>query len=129
MATTPNPDNTDARTKTADDTAEMGRAVIYVRVSSAAQVNKGNDPEGYSIPAQRAACIRKAESLGAIVVDEYVDAAQSARSAARPRLQAMLERLNRDRDIDYVIVHKVDRLARNRVDDVSINLAIRQAGA
>ena len=29
----------------------------------------------------------------------------------------------------YVIVHKVDRLARNRADDVAINLAIQQAGA
>lgn len=28
-----------------------------------------------------------------------------------------------------MIVHKVDRLARNRVDDVEINLAIRAAGA
>jgi site-specific DNA recombinase len=31
--------------------------------------------------------------------------------------------------VKYVIVHKVDRLARNRADDVAINLAIRQAGA
>jgi DNA invertase Pin-like site-specific DNA recombinase len=31
--------------------------------------------------------------------------------------------------VDYVIVHKVDRLARNRADDVAITLAIRQAGA
>jgi hypothetical protein len=31
--------------------------------------------------------------------------------------------------VKYVIVHKVDRLARNRADDVAINLAIHQAGA
>jgi DNA invertase Pin-like site-specific DNA recombinase len=41
----------------------------------------------------------------------------------------MLERLTRERDVDYVIVHKVDRLARNRADDVTINLAITEAGA
>lgn len=40
----------------------------------------------------------------------------------------MLDRLGRG-DIDYVIVHKVDRLARNRADDVEIVMAIRQAGA
>lgn len=31
--------------------------------------------------------------------------------------------------VDYVIVHKVDRLARNRADDVTINLAIQKSGA
>lgn len=30
---------------------------------------------------------------------------------------------------DYVLVHKVDRLARNRVDDVEITMAIKKAGA
>lgn len=34
-----------------------------------------------------------------------------------------------DGAIQYVIVHKVDRLARNRVDDVEINVAIRKTGA
>jgi site-specific DNA recombinase len=33
------------------------------------------------------------------------------------------------RDVGYVIVHKVDRLARSRVDDVAIGLAIHKAGA
>ena len=64
-----------------------------------------------------------------MVVDEYIDAGESARSADRPQLQAMLERLTRERDIDLVIVHKVDRLARNRTDDVAINVVIRDAGA
>ena len=31
--------------------------------------------------------------------------------------------------VDLVIVHKIDRLARNRADDVAITLAIREAGA
>ena len=35
----------------------------------------------------------------------------------------------KDNRVKYVIVHKVDRLARNRADDVAINMAIRQAGA
>ena len=30
-------------------------AVIYLRVSSSGQVNRGTDPEGYSIPGQREA--------------------------------------------------------------------------
>ena len=31
-------------------------------------------------------------------------------------------------DVDYVIVHKLDRLARNRADDVEINRAFDEAG-
>jgi site-specific DNA recombinase len=105
------------------------RAVVYLRVSTASQVHTDRDAEGFSIPAQREACYRKAETLGATVSDEYTDAGESARKSDRPALQAMLNRLKTDGDIDYVIVHKVDRLARNRADDVTINLAIREAGA
>jgi site-specific DNA recombinase len=111
-----------------ETTAGLKRAVIYLRVSTTQQASRDGDPEGYSIPAQREACQRQAHDLDAIVVDEYVDAGESARSADRPQLQAMLQRLA-DGDIDYVIVHKVDRLARSREDDVMINLTIQQAGA
>ncbi|MDZ7733875.1 MAG: recombinase family protein [Acidimicrobiia bacterium] len=105
------------------------RAVVYLRVSSAGQVHTDRDAEGLSIPAQREACYRKAEAIGAQVVEEYVDAGESARQSDRPALQRMLLRLTEERDIDFVIVHKVDRLARNRADDVSINVAIRESNA
>jgi site-specific DNA recombinase len=105
-----------------------GRAVIYVRVSSTQQADKDYDPEGFSIPAQREACTRKAESLGLQVVEEYVDRGESAKTANRAGLQALLKRLE-EGDITHVIVHKVDRLARNRADDVAIVMKIRGAGA
>jgi predicted site-specific integrase-resolvase len=105
------------------------RAVIYLRVSTAGQVHTDRDAEGLSIPAQREACYRKAEAIGAKVVEEYIDAGESARKSDRPALQRMLKRLSEEGDVDCVIVHKVDRLARNRADDVTINLAIREAGA
>ena len=41
----------------------------------------------------------------------------------------MLAHLAEHGDVDYVIVHKVDRLARNRADDVQIQLGIERAGA
>ncbi len=107
----------------------LKRAVVYLRVSTARQAHKDGEEEGYSLPAQREACARKAESLGAVVVDEYIDAGASARSADRPRLQALLTRLRDDRDVDYVIVHKVDRLARNMADQVAINLTLQKANA
>jgi len=110
------------------ETDPGGRAVIYIRVSSAQQANKDYDPEGFSIPAQREACLRKAENLGLQVVEEYVDKGESAKTANRAGLQALLKRLE-ERDITHVIVHKVDRLARNRADDVAIVMKIRGAGA
>src|SRR5439155_24901530 len=66
--------------------------------------------------------------VNAIVVKEYVEAGESATSANREKLQQMLRDLKTQR-IDFVIVHKIDRLARNRADDVEINAAIAQAGA
>ncbi len=105
------------------------RAAIYLRVSSAQQANVDYDPEGFSIPAQREACARKAASLEAEVVAEYIDRGESAKTADRPDLKRMLARLATEKDIDLVIVHKVDRLARNRADDVTIAMHIRSAGA
>ncbi|MHB1341018.1 MAG: recombinase family protein [Coriobacteriia bacterium] len=102
-------------------------AVSYLRVSTRDQAYKGGEAEGFSIPAQREANKHKAASLGAIVVKEFVDRGESAKTTQRPELQRMLEYVA-DTDVDYVIVHKVDRLARNREDDVEINRALGQAG-
>ena len=103
------------------------RALIYLRVSTKEQATTGGSAEGFSIPAQREACKRKAASLGAVVDEEFVDAGESARSKNRPELQRMLKYVDSE-SVDYVIVHKVDRLARNRADDVEIGLALKNAG-
>lgn len=107
---------------------EGATAVIYLRVSTKEQAVKGGEAEGFSIPAQREACKRKAESLQAVVVEEFADRGESAKTADRPDLQRLLKFVA-EQPVKYVIVHKVDRLARNRADDVAINLALQQAGA
>ena len=72
---------------------------------------------------------KKAMSMGAIVGKEFVDRGASAKSADRPQLQAMLEYVKENADrVDYVIVHKVDRLARNRDDDSDIMRVLRECG-
>ncbi len=53
-------------------------AVSYLRVSTKEQAEKGGKDEGFSIPAQRDANHRKAEQLGAVVIEEFVDAGESA---------------------------------------------------
>lgn len=102
-------------------------AVSYLRVSTKEQASKGGRDEGFSIPAQREANLRKARELNAIITEEFVDAGESARKADRPELMRMIEYV-KTHQVAYCIVHKVDRLARNRADDVTIHLALKEAG-
>jgi site-specific DNA recombinase len=104
------------------------RAVIYLRVSTKKQVSKDDDPDGYSLPAQREACERKAETLDAEVVEVFVDRGESAKTADRREFQRMLAFVKEAKDIDYVILDKVDRFARNRRDDANILFELRSVG-
>jgi Resolvase, N terminal domain len=99
------------------------RCVIYLRVSTKEQADKG-----LSIPAQRQACVRHVRDQGWELIDEYSDRGESARTADRPQLQALLARLQHDGDIDAVVVHKLDRLARNMEDHVAIRALLRRRG-
>lgn len=85
-------------------------AIIYLRVPTARQAAKNCEAEGYSIPAQRTACIKKARDMGTAMSEEYVDAGASARSADRHGLQQMLARLadSSQPRVDLVVVHKLD---------------------
>ena len=109
-------------------TGSRKRAVIYLRVSTAKQADKDVDPEGYSIPAQRDACLYKARELGAEVVDTYIDRGASAKTANRPQFQVMIGRIKELRDVDYVILDKVNRFARNRRDDANVLFELNAAG-
>ena len=104
------------------------RCVLYLRVSTREQAEKGEGTEGLSIPAQREACTRHVRDAGWMLTDEYVDRGESARSADRPALKDMLARIAGDRDIDAVVVHKIDRLARNMEDHVAIRALLRRRG-
>src|SRR5690606_9367571 len=87
-------------------------AISYLRVSTREQASKGGTEEGFSIPAQRDAVRRKADQLGAAIVEEFVDAGASAKSTDRPDLMRMIQYVKTNK-VAYCIVHKVDRLARN----------------
>ncbi len=105
------------------------RAVLYLRVSSRGQLETDYDDDGLSIAAQRERCVQKAAEYGAAVVDEYIERAESAKTNQRPELNVMLRRIKEQRDIDYVILWKVDRFARNRRDDANMLFEIELAGA
>lgn len=117
-------------TPTVTPTATTKRAAIYLRVSTPRQARKNNEAEGYSIPQQREYCQRRARELGAEIVHEYVDAGESARGSDREGLQAMLADMqsgDADRGFDYIIVHKLDRLIRDRADDMALLIAMKKA--
>jgi site-specific DNA recombinase len=105
------------------------RAVLYLRVSSRDQLETDYDDDGLSIGAQRERATQKATEYHAAVVDEYIERAESAKTDHRPALTAMLRRIKDQRDVDYVIVWKVDRFARNRRDDANMLFEIELAGA
>ena len=100
--------------------------LIYLRVSTKEQAQT-NEPEGYSIAAQRKACTKYVQEKGWTLVDEYTDRGESARSAHRPMLQEMLKRVKEDKSINAVVVHKIDRLARNLKDHVEITATLQKA--
>jgi site-specific DNA recombinase len=99
----------------------VSRAVLYMRVSSKEQL------EGYSLDAQREAGIKYIADHGWELVDEYEDRAETARTARRKDFQRMLQELE-DNRIDYLVVHKSDRFARNKLDHFVTKDLLRKRG-
>lgn len=82
----------------------------YLRVSTEEQANSG-----LGLEAQRETIQRYADAHGWDVI-WYVDEGLSAKSLDRPQLQAALTRLHvlpKRRDIDGIVVAKLDRLSRS----------------
>lgn len=104
----------------------MAPAVSYLRVSTKDQATRNGLEEGLSIPAQREAAQRKAEQLGAVIIKEFIEPGESAKTAQRRALQEMLDYATTT-PVQYCIINKVDRLARNRLDDAMIHAALREA--
>src|SRR6266508_2598901 len=90
--------------------------ILYARVSTDKQAEKE-----LSIPAQLQAMRDYARQQGWTVVDEFTEPGASAKTAARPQLQRLLARVGtHEVDVDVVLVHKIDRLARNVYDHAMI---------
>ncbi|MDT5370275.1 MAG: site-specific recombinase, partial [Mycobacterium sp.] len=95
------------------------QAVLYLRVSSKRQMDTAVDidPDGNSIATQREVSTRKAGSLSATVVQEFVEPGVSASTIEkRQAFQAMLVFLRENPDVRYVIVYARSRAFRNYID-------------
>ena len=94
------------------------RAVAYARFSSDMQRSE-------SIDAQIRAIKKYAKDNKMIVIGNYIDLAKSGKNADRPQFQRMI-RESKNGSYDLIIVHKLDRFARNRYDSVMYRHELKQ---
>jgi DNA invertase Pin-like site-specific DNA recombinase len=95
-------------------------ALLYARVSTDKQAD-------LSIPAQLEAMRAYAHQHHWLVAEEFVEPGASAKTTERPALQRLLARVrNTKLRTDIVLVHKIDRLARNVYDHATIKALLKQ---
>lgn len=94
--------------------------VIYARYSSENQSEE-------SITAQIRACTEYCVRNGHDVVNHYIDRAMTARSDKRPAFQQMIADA-RNHQFQAVVVHKLDRFSRDRLDHAIYRQELRKAG-
>ena len=107
-----------------DSTITSVQAVIYARVSSAAQMKRGD-----GIGSQLTRCKEYARYKGLEVIQTFQDDA-SGSLANRPGMQAMLAFLNANRGPEpiTVIIDDISRLARGIEAHLQLRTAIGEAG-
>ncbi|MCL2077504.1 MAG: recombinase family protein [Oscillospiraceae bacterium] len=94
------------------------KAVIYARYSSEQQTEN-------SIEGQIRECKEYAERHNMKVVTAYIDRALSAKSDDRPEFQRMI-RDSAKNNFDVVLVWKLDRFARNRLDSSTYRAILKR---
>jgi DNA invertase Pin-like site-specific DNA recombinase len=100
------------------------RVACYARCSSEKQAEKE-----LSIPAQLKALRAYAGQKGWNIVSEYVDEAESARTADRPQFNEMLSAARlKNKPFEAVLVWKLSRFTRNREDSIIYKSLLRKRG-
>ena len=95
--------------------------IIYCRYSSEQQ------RDNMSIEAQKHACIEFAAKQGWQILKVYVDEARSGSSDDRAAFQEMISYALKN-PVHYILVHKLDRFARNRYDSIKYKHVLRKKG-
>jgi site-specific DNA recombinase len=103
-----------------DAEVDMKTAYAYARFSSDNQREE-------SIDAQVRAIKEYCEREGILLLRVFKDEAVSARTAKRPAFQDMFG-LIKEHPADLLIVHKLDRFARNRADAAFYRSKLKEAG-
>jgi site-specific DNA recombinase len=101
--------------------SDIKTAIIYTRVSYSDQV------EGTSLESQERFSREYAEQRGWDVLETFIEAGESAKTANRTELHKALV-LCRRRKVDFFLVYKLDRFARNQDDHVTVRAMLRRYG-
>ena len=87
--------------------------------------------DNHSLETQERACTEYCQRTGIEVVRVFREEGESAKTADRPRLQEMLNfciREGKGRNIRFLVVYRVDRLARAVIDHTAIREQVRKIG-
>jgi site-specific DNA recombinase len=102
-------------------TAGTKTGIIYCRVSSKEQV------EGTSLDMQERLCRDYAKKNGIEVSQVFVDKGESAKTMNRPEfLKAIKFCSDKKNPVNFFIVYKIDRFARNQNDHVSVQAILKR---
>ena len=105
-----------------DHDVKQVKCCIYARVSTDEQAERD-----LSIPFQLERCRYHAQGLNWVVVKEFVDAGESARTDKRHQFQEMVSAA-RAKEFDVILVHKFDRFARNDYDFIVYEKELEELG-
>lgn len=98
------------------------KAAIYTRVSTKEQV------EGYSLTYQEKLCKEYCDHEGWEVVKVFQEMGESAKTADRTQLLNLLKYVQENKGrLDVVLVHKLDRVARNLENHVAIRATLAKS--
>lgn len=106
-------------------------SVLYLRVSDERQTKTAIDidPEGNSIATQRELGHKKANDLGAPVIETFIEPGVSAKSIeSRKAFRAMMAFLKGHSEVRYVIVYARSRAFRNYLDAAIVKRELLKMG-
>lgn len=97
--------------------------LLYARVSTSGQADKE-----LSIPAQLRAMRRLCSDRGWKVAASYTDVGSGTSLKERPGLVAAVRKACSDKDIDALLVHRLDRFARNLITHLTLRERLDKHG-
>ncbi|WP_299243810.1 recombinase family protein [uncultured Aquimarina sp.] len=112
-----------AKKSTKEQLRSDNKAVIYTRVSSKDQMEKGA-----SLDTQDKYCKLFAMRKGLEVVEHFGGTYESAKSDEREEFQKMLSYVKRKKNISYIIVYSYDRFSRTGANGAFISDQLKKQG-
>jgi len=99
-------------------------AIIYIRVSTTEQAELG-----YSLKAQEEICKEYAEKNNYNILKVFREEGGSAKNTNRTELQKLLKFIKENKkDIDLLIIYKLDRLSRDVYDALTLRILFNELG-